>query len=286
MRRSYTIGADESDKQSGKSSRRISRVQRWSLALRRHWFSSTSGKTQESTDNDFNEITFAAPEKTVLGDPFNNDGSSTSCSTDRSVVDPSFSSSNIPSSTQNITKRKSLRRFFSNGQQQQEQQGPSSSGHSRPQSVSLTARKGDDHQLRHSAADPLHSGSSSLTEQQSQVHLLPKDLVESDLTVVGKTSTAGGSRSVLSSYDDQTTPLTAEQKEASTAGRLLSVHPSLIDPEIESTASFPDQAEFDLPPPMSELSSAVADAAASRNTSVGFVYFHALTAGATKGIAV
>lgn len=74
MRRSYTIGSDESDKQSGRSSR-ISRMQRWSLALRRHWFSSPSGKTQESTDSDFNEITFAAPEKTILADPFNNGSS-------------------------------------------------------------------------------------------------------------------------------------------------------------------------------------------------------------------
>ncbi|VBB31633.1 unnamed protein product, partial [Acanthocheilonema viteae] len=186
------------------------------------------------------------------------DGSSASCSTDRPLVDPSYSS-NITSCTQNIVKRKSLRRFFSNGQQQQS----SLSGiHSRPQSVSLATRKGSGQQLRHSAADPLHSG---LTEQQ-QDHLLPKDLIESDLTVVGTTS-AGRAHSVLSSCDDQTHS-TAEQEEASIAGGLLSVNLPLIDPTIESTASFSDPAEFELPPPMSELSSAVADAAASRNTSM------------------
>lgn len=94
-----------------------------------------------------------------------------------------------------------------------------------------------------------------------------QNLVESDLTVVG-TASAGGAHSVLSSCDDQIHS-TTRQEEASTAGGLLSVNPPLlIDPAIESTASFSDQSEFELPPPMSELSSAVADAAASRNTSV------------------
>lgn len=52
-------------------------------------------------------------------------------------------------------------------------------------------------------------------------------------------------------------------------GALLSVNPALADAAVESTTSaFSDQAEFELPPPMSELSSAVADAAASRNISV------------------
>uniref|UniRef100_A0A0R3S4E2 Clathrin_bdg domain-containing protein n=1 Tax=Elaeophora elaphi TaxID=1147741 RepID=A0A0R3S4E2_9BILA len=91
------------------------------------------------------------------------------------------------------------------------------------------------------------------------------DLVESNLTTVVSTS-AGGAHSVLSSCDDQTHSA-GGQEEASTAGGLLSVNPPLIDPTIESTASFCDQGEFELPPPMSELSSAVADAAASRNTS-------------------
>ncbi|VDN93357.1 unnamed protein product [Brugia pahangi] len=93
------------------------------------------------------------------------------------------------------------------------------------------------------------------------------DFVESDLTIVG-TRTAGGAHSVLSLCDDQTHS-TSGQEEASTtvAGGLLSVNPPLIDPTTESIASFSDQGEFELPPPMSELSSAVADAAASRNTS-------------------
>uniref|UniRef100_A0A1I7W4U8 SH3 domain-containing protein n=1 Tax=Loa loa TaxID=7209 RepID=A0A1I7W4U8_LOALO len=159
-----------------------------------------------------------------------------------------------------------FRRFFSNGQQQQ--QGLLSGSHSRPQSVSLATRKSNGQQLRHSAADPLHSGCSSSTDQQD--HLLPRDLVESDLTVVSTTST-GGAHSVLSSCDDQTN-LTTEHGEASTAGGLLSVNPPLIDPTVESTASFSDQAEFELPPPMSELSSAVADAAASRNTSLVTIF--------------
>ncbi|VDM13603.1 unnamed protein product [Wuchereria bancrofti] len=67
------------------------------------------------------------------------------------------------------------RRFFSNGQQQQQQQQGSLSGnHSRPQSVSLATRKVSGQQLRFSAADPLHSGSSSLTDQQQQDHLLSR----------------------------------------------------------------------------------------------------------------
>uniref|UniRef100_A0A0R3S4E1 Uncharacterized protein n=1 Tax=Elaeophora elaphi TaxID=1147741 RepID=A0A0R3S4E1_9BILA len=175
MKRSNTVRSEENGKQSGKS--RVSRMQRWSLALRRHWFSSTSGRCQESTDSDFNdinpvEVIFAASEKTVFGGSLN-DGSSASCSTDRPLVDPSYSTS-INSSTQNIVKRKSLRRFFSNGQQQQQQQGLLSGSYSRPQSVSLATRKGNGQQLRHSAAEPLHSDPSSLVEQQQQDHLLPK----------------------------------------------------------------------------------------------------------------
>ncbi|KAM3722370.1 Triple functional domain protein [Dirofilaria immitis] len=202
------------------------------------------------------------------------DGSSASCSTDRPLVDPLYSLNNS-SSTQNIIKRKSLRRFFSNGQQQQQQQqqlqqqqqqqGSSSGSHSRPQSVSLITRKGSGQQLRHSTADPLHSGSSSLIDQQHQNCVLSGDLVETDLTV--GTTLAGGAHSVLSSCDDQINS-TSEQEEETTAGGLLSVNPRLIDPASESTASLSDQGEFELPPPMSELSSAVADAAASRNTSM------------------
>ncbi|VDO40264.1 unnamed protein product [Onchocerca flexuosa] len=59
-----------------------------------------------------------------------------------------------------------FRRFFSNGQQQQ---GSSSGSHSRPQSVSLAIRKGNDQQqIRHSATDPVHSGFSTLIDQQQQ----------------------------------------------------------------------------------------------------------------------
>ncbi|VBB27440.1 unnamed protein product, partial [Acanthocheilonema viteae] len=75
MKRSRTVGSGENGKQSGRSSH-VSRMQRWSLALRRHWFSSTSGRCRESTDYDFNninpvEIIFAAPKKTVLGGALN-----------------------------------------------------------------------------------------------------------------------------------------------------------------------------------------------------------------------
>ncbi|KAM3722371.1 Carboxypeptidase [Dirofilaria immitis] len=71
MKRSYTIVSDENAKQSDRSSN-SSRMQRWSLALRRNWFSFTSGKYQKSTNCDFKimtpvKIVFAEPEKTVLG---------------------------------------------------------------------------------------------------------------------------------------------------------------------------------------------------------------------------
>uniref|UniRef100_A0A915PJQ6 DUF4005 domain-containing protein n=1 Tax=Setaria digitata TaxID=48799 RepID=A0A915PJQ6_9BILA len=165
MKRSHTVGSNETAKQSNRLSR-TSRMQRWSLALRRHWFSSTSGRYQKSRDCDFDtinpvEIVFAPSKKVILGGS-RNDGSSASCSTDRPLVDPSYSA-NTSSSTQNIVKRKSLRRFFTNGQQQQ---GALTGSQSRPQSVSLAARKGNGQHLRHSAADPLHSGSSSLTDPQ------------------------------------------------------------------------------------------------------------------------
>uniref|UniRef100_A0A2K6VRA7 Uncharacterized protein n=1 Tax=Onchocerca volvulus TaxID=6282 RepID=A0A2K6VRA7_ONCVO len=178
MKRSHTVGPGVNSKQSGRSSSsRASRMQRWSLALRRHWFSSTSEKCQKSTDCDFKiinpvEIIFAqnTPEKTIFGySP--NDSSSASCSTDRPLVEPSYPA-NVTSSAQSIVKRKSLRRFFSNGQQQQ---GSSSSSHSRPQSVSLAVRKGNDQQqIRHSATDPIHSGFSSLVDQQQQDGLLSR----------------------------------------------------------------------------------------------------------------
>ncbi|VDK85705.1 unnamed protein product [Onchocerca ochengi] len=89
------------------------------------------------------------------------------------------------------------------------------------------------------------------------------DLIEANLAV--GTTSAGGAHSVLSSCDDQINS-TNEQGEEATAGGLLSVSPRLTDPAAESTASFSEQTEFELPPPMSELSSAIADAAASRNT--------------------
>lgn len=71
MKRSHTIQTDENDKQSGRSSRASRRMQRWSLALRRHWFSLASGRSQESTDCDFNttnslKIIFATSEKAAL----------------------------------------------------------------------------------------------------------------------------------------------------------------------------------------------------------------------------
>ncbi|VDM11818.1 unnamed protein product [Wuchereria bancrofti] len=68
--------------------------------------------------------------------------------------------------------------------------------------------------------------------------------------------------------DDQTHSTTEPEEASTAAGGLLSVNPPLIDPTTESTASLSDQGEFELPPPMSELSSAIADAAASRNTSL------------------
>ncbi|EJW86953.1 hypothetical protein WUBG_02137, partial [Wuchereria bancrofti] len=75
MKRSHTVESGGNGKRSGNSSR-TSRMQRWSLALRRHWFSSTSGRCQKSTDCDFDnispvEVIFAAPEKTVLGSSLN-----------------------------------------------------------------------------------------------------------------------------------------------------------------------------------------------------------------------
>ncbi|VDN02873.1 unnamed protein product [Thelazia callipaeda] len=98
-----------------------------------------------------------------------------------------------------------------------------------------------------------------------------RDSTESDQTVIQTvppppSSTA--TRSVLSSCEDQA--LITTGVEVPSTGGLLSVNPALIDPAIDPSASFSDQGEFELPPPMSELSSAVADAAASRNTSIGF----------------
>uniref|UniRef100_A0A915PFT7 Uncharacterized protein n=1 Tax=Setaria digitata TaxID=48799 RepID=A0A915PFT7_9BILA len=97
------------------------------------------------------------------------------------------------------------------------------------------------------------------------------DLTLSDLTIVGTTS-GSVAHSVLSSCDDQANSSIIGQEIVPSTAQLLSVNPPLIDPVTEPTISFSDQGEFELPPPMSELSSAVADAAASRNAS--FASFH------------
>ncbi|VDN23014.1 unnamed protein product [Gongylonema pulchrum] len=91
--------------------------------------------------------------------------------------------------------------------------------------------------------------------------------IENPLDSVESGAGAGAGHSVLSSYDDQANS-TSDQREFGP----LSENPALIDPTIDPTASFSDQGEFELPPPMSELSSAVADAAASRNISQLLLY--------------
>lgn len=82
----------------------------------------------------------------------------------------------------------------------------------------------------------------------------------------------GGSHTVLSSCVDQTTSSSA-QKSFAAPSCPLTVQPTATDSAIDSTLSIVGQTDFDLPPPMSDLSSAVADAAASHNiSSVCFLY--------------
>lgn len=77
----------------------------------------------------------------------------------------------------------------------------------------------------------------------------------------------GETHSVLSSCDGQISSSIPDPSSGP-----LTDSPALIDPAIDPAASFSEQVEFELPPPMSDLSSAVADAAASRNASVSLTF--------------
>lgn len=174
----------------------------------------------------------------VLSSTEPSDGVSASCSTDRPLVGPSS-----PSVSQNIVKRKSIRRFFNN---------QSSSSPSRPQSVSGGVRRSSNApQNRLSAADPLQPTSPSSSESHNET----PSARETNYGI------SGGARSVLSSCIDQSSSVAQSSCP-------LSGTPTVVDSALDPATSLSDQPDFDLPPPMSDLSSAVADAAASHSTTM------------------
>ncbi|VDM37109.1 unnamed protein product, partial [Toxocara canis] len=169
-------------------------------------------------------------------------------------------------------------RFFNN---------QSSSSPSRPQSVSVGVRRSDSSapQNRLSAADPLQPASPCSSDSHHEPPSAKRYLSLLCSSEVGPTKKysvivadglwrvarrpglettygiSGGARSVLSSCVDQSSSVLHSSSP-------LSGTPTVVDSVLDPTSSLSDQPDFDLPPPMSDLSSAVADAAASHSTTV------------------
>uniref|UniRef100_A0A914BWV5 Uncharacterized protein n=1 Tax=Acrobeloides nanus TaxID=290746 RepID=A0A914BWV5_9BILA len=206
---------------------RTSKQKKWSFALKKKWFSSSSSRSQSTrqTSDEMESpksptgglgVTIVYPQRTTLGPPSEQDA--TTPSTDRPD----------PSAPMTSGKRTSLRRFFNNSINRDTQNRPSSSASATPTS---TREAPVSRNSRLSVAEPSQQGASTSVDQTPPCVL--------------STCTSDSTEAVDDNRNIQNT----------SSNHINSQTTSVISQSNSITAG----SDIDLPPPMNQLSSVVTD---------------------------